>query len=177
MNPHDRRARLHREFRPEPLEDRSLLNATLPTLSAQVASVRHQPASAVVHGQFPGSIVQPPLLPSQSTTAAAISIRNGAVQFFSTFDIQRNAAFSPVLTIQGGTAAFVSPKFGVVNVAFTGNEIYSHSGLGTIQVNGVVTGVGGSAFAGDIGTFHAKATVELSTGIFDMQYTLNLHRV
>ncbi len=189
MIAHDRRARRQGQFQLEPLEDRSLMNATLPNPHALVERPTAHVRAGVVSGTVGGLLIQPPLLPSQNTTptptdpnqvpipySLATGTNRDGVTFLAAYDVQRDAASDPTLIIQGGNASISSTRLGTIAVGYAGTEHQSANGSVVIKINGPVTGTLGGLYSGDTGSFHATAFVNPATGYFTLKYTLDLHR-
>jgi hypothetical protein len=165
MRAHDRRPRLRREFRPEPLEDRSLLSAL--------------PAHHVVTALVTGQINQAPGVPGQLVFANFAGNGNahrfGIVTMIGELVAHVEDQYTGTTTIQQGGASLVSPALGDVDVAFTGSETVAGFNKGTITLTGGVVNATGP-FAGDVGTFTASGTLNTAPGQFSLYITLNLHR-
>jgi hypothetical protein len=165
MRAHDRRLRLRREFRPEPLEDRSLLSTV--------------PAHHVVTARVTGQINQMPGLPGQlvfgNFAGNGNAHRFGTVTMIGELVAHVEDQYTGTTTIQQGGASLTSPALGQVDVAFTGSETIAGFNKGTITLTGGVVNATGR-FAGDVGTFNATGTLATIPGQFSLYITLNLHR-
>jgi hypothetical protein len=177
MNPPDRHPRRRRTFRLESLEDRSLLSAMVPHLTAEVGSIHGQKVVVVV-GQIKGAIG---FLNDPTKQVNVALIGPGTTNGFGriSYDSQHLVALitgqSKTLSISNGAAAVVSPRFGTIYFTYTGTETVVAANRGNLSFSGPIVRVVRPTGGVVTGSFTATGTQNPKTGRFTLNYSMTLN--